>query len=199
MRAGKAFASGASHIFGVGLQALVIAAIVVALAFAAAVVVGSSPAGADSVFAAKGGNGGANGGGGGSGSNAGSTGGAGIDSITVGASGGTALRATQYVYGETVATWSTLGRDYDYVYARVQCFANSSSVATVAIGQQMYDVFQVVKEGTWASFASAFPTTASAGWSGGGGDCTATLLNAVWKGGVRTYSPLASAAFSVAP
>ncbi len=57
MRAGTAIASGARHIIGVSLQALIIAAIVVALAFAAAVVVGSSPSGADSVFAAKGGNG----------------------------------------------------------------------------------------------------------------------------------------------
>ena len=62
MRIGSALASGTRHIIGVSFQALIVAAIVVALAFAAAVTIGSSPTGADSVFAAKGGNGNGNGG-----------------------------------------------------------------------------------------------------------------------------------------
>lgn len=57
MRIGSAVASGTRHIVGVGLQALLIAAIITALAFAAAAATRSAPAGGDSVFAAKGGNG----------------------------------------------------------------------------------------------------------------------------------------------
>jgi hypothetical protein len=63
----------------------------------------------------------------------------------------------------------------------------------------MYDVFRAVKEQGWTAFASDFATTASAGWTGGGADCTATLLNAVWKGGNRHYDPIADASFSVNP
>ncbi len=63
MRAGTAIASGMRHVVGVGLQALLIVAIVAGLAFAAATVVGKAPGGADSVFAAKGGNGHGHGGG----------------------------------------------------------------------------------------------------------------------------------------
>jgi len=57
MRAGSAFASSTRHVVGVGFQALLVVAIVAALAFAAATVVGSAPGGAHSVFAAKGGGG----------------------------------------------------------------------------------------------------------------------------------------------
>ncbi len=57
MRAGTAIASSIRHVVGVGLQALLIALIVAGLAFAVATVAGSAPGGADSVFAAKGGNG----------------------------------------------------------------------------------------------------------------------------------------------
>jgi hypothetical protein len=55
MRIGSAIASGARHIVGVSLQALLMAAIITALVFAAAAVSLSAPAGGDSVFAAKGG------------------------------------------------------------------------------------------------------------------------------------------------
>ncbi len=57
MRAGTAIASGMRHVIGVGLQALLIVAIVAGLAFADATVVGKAPGGADTVFAAKGGQG----------------------------------------------------------------------------------------------------------------------------------------------
>ena len=57
MRIGSAIASGARHVVGVSLQALLMAAIITALVFAAAAVSLSAPAGGDSVFAAKGGNG----------------------------------------------------------------------------------------------------------------------------------------------
>ena len=56
MTAGSAIASSVRHIIGVGLQALLIGAIVVVLAFGVALASGH-PAGASSVFAAKGGNG----------------------------------------------------------------------------------------------------------------------------------------------
>ena len=62
MRAGTAIAVSARHVVGVSLQALLILAIVVALAFAGSIAVGSAPGGAHGVLAAKGGNGNGNGG-----------------------------------------------------------------------------------------------------------------------------------------
>jgi len=56
-------ASTVRHTFGVASEALLILAIVGALVFAAATLSGTRPAGADSVFAARGGNGNGNGGG----------------------------------------------------------------------------------------------------------------------------------------
>jgi hypothetical protein len=191
-------ASTARHTVVALIEALVILAIVGAIVFGAASLAGIRPAGADSVFAAKGGNGGGNSGAN-TGGGGGSTGGGGTDSIVVGSPDGTALRTAGYVYGDTVTTYSTLGRDYDFVYASVQCFANATSVTPVAVGQLMYDVWATVKEQTWTSFTSNFATTASNGWTGGGADCTATLLNATWKGGHRVYDALASASFSVSP
>lgn len=52
MRAYSAITSSTRHVMGVGLQALLIAAIVAALAFAAATLAGGAPAGAKSVLAA---------------------------------------------------------------------------------------------------------------------------------------------------
>ena len=51
MRPTSAIASGTRHVLGVGLQALLIVAIIAALAFAAATLAGKAPAGAGSVFA----------------------------------------------------------------------------------------------------------------------------------------------------
>ena len=51
MRATSTMASGTRHVIGVGFQALLIAAIVAALAFAAATLAGNAPAGAGSVLA----------------------------------------------------------------------------------------------------------------------------------------------------
>ena len=65
MRAGSAIASSTRHVVGVGFQALLVAAIVAALAFAGSTVVGTAPGGAHSVLAARGGNGHGNGAGGG--------------------------------------------------------------------------------------------------------------------------------------
>jgi hypothetical protein len=53
MRAMQAFSSSTRHVVGVGLQALVIAAIIAALTFATAVAVGGNPAGAGSLKAAR--------------------------------------------------------------------------------------------------------------------------------------------------
>ena len=58
MRAGTAFSAGAQDLVGVGLQALLVTMTVVALALATASVVGSAPAGAHTVLAAKGSGGG---------------------------------------------------------------------------------------------------------------------------------------------
>lgn len=57
MRAGSAVSTGARHITGVAAQAILIAAIVASLLFAASILVGRAPAGAESVFAGKGGHG----------------------------------------------------------------------------------------------------------------------------------------------
>ena len=53
MRAGSAIASGARHVTGMAVQALLLVAIVAALVFATAMTVGRGPAGADSVLAAR--------------------------------------------------------------------------------------------------------------------------------------------------
>ncbi len=58
-------ASSTRHVVGVSFQALLVAAIVAALAFAGSTVIGSAPGGAHAVFAARGGNGGGNNGHGG--------------------------------------------------------------------------------------------------------------------------------------
>jgi hypothetical protein len=58
MRVGSLVASSVRHTIGVGLQALLIAVIVAGIVFAGSIVSGAAPSGADSVFAAKGGNGG---------------------------------------------------------------------------------------------------------------------------------------------
>jgi hypothetical protein len=57
MRAGSAITASARHVTGVVTQAIVIAAIVASLAFAAAVAMGQAPTGAGSVLAGKGGHG----------------------------------------------------------------------------------------------------------------------------------------------
>jgi hypothetical protein len=54
MRVGSAITSSTRHIVGVCIQALLIAAIVAALAFATATIVGKAPGGAHSVFARSG-------------------------------------------------------------------------------------------------------------------------------------------------
>jgi len=58
MRVGSAIGAVARHTLGVAAQAFLIVAIVAALVIAAATAIGTGPAGADSVFAARGGNGG---------------------------------------------------------------------------------------------------------------------------------------------
>ncbi len=55
MRAGTAITTSLRHTVGVGIQAVLIAAIATALAFAMATASGGAPGGADSVLAAKGG------------------------------------------------------------------------------------------------------------------------------------------------
>jgi hypothetical protein len=55
MRAGSAITGSARHVSGVVVQAILIAAIVASLLFAASILVGRAPGGAGSVFAGKGG------------------------------------------------------------------------------------------------------------------------------------------------
>ncbi|MFL5721535.1 MAG: hypothetical protein ACJ778_13770 [Chloroflexota bacterium] len=57
MRAGSAISSGVRHATSIGLQALLVSAIVIALMVAIATAAGQAPGGANKVFAAKGGRG----------------------------------------------------------------------------------------------------------------------------------------------
>ena len=99
MRAGTAIASSTRHVVGVGFQALLVAAIVAALAFAGSTVVGTAPGGAHSVLAAKGGNGGGNGHGNGAGGGATTTA---TISVADGPFGGTTIASTNVGGGQTV-------------------------------------------------------------------------------------------------
>jgi hypothetical protein len=195
MRAGSAIASSTRHVVGVGFQALLVVAIVAALVFAAATVVGIAPGGAHSVFAAKGGNGGGNGGGGGSTGSGGSTGG----SYSINLVSGAGLAAVSMSYGATVNTLSSYG-DADPAYARVACTANGTTVTNLWQGALVYDVFQSIREGTWntGGYAS-FNTTGSAAWTGGGADCIASLMTYSIRNADRVWKELASTSFTVAP
>jgi len=107
MRAGSAIASSTRHILGVAVQALLVTAIVVALVIAAATAAGSAPGGANSVFAAKGGNGHGHGpGGGGGGSDA---------SVTV----------PDGVFGGTTTATANPGGDF---WLKARCFQNGTLV-----------------------------------------------------------------------
>src|SRR5512142_529099 len=131
-------------------QALIVGAAVATLAVAAA-----SP-----TFAAKGGNGGGGGGGGGSSAYA----------ISLLAPVGAA--PTVFTFGSSVGTFSSYGST-NPAYARVVCTANSSTVTPLALGSTVYDVFISIREGTWNTGGYAyFDTTLSAGWTGGGADCS---------------------------
>ncbi|MBA3877351.1 MAG: hypothetical protein C0498_10500 [Anaerolinea sp.] len=114
MRIGSAIASSMRHIIGVGLQAFLIAAIVVALAFAAAVVVGSAPAGGDTVFAAKGGNGNGNGGNGGKPAT--------TSSISLNEAGQALSLGSSVTFTTTVGDLT--GTEYPLVY--LACYSTSS-------------------------------------------------------------------------
>ncbi|MGE5156088.1 MAG: hypothetical protein ACM3JP_01155 [Betaproteobacteria bacterium] len=151
MRAGSAFVLSARHIVGVSFQALLVAAIIAALAFAGSTVVGTAPGGANSVLAAKGGNG--NGTGGGHGNGAGGTTTA---SITVpdGPFGGTTTASTNVGGG---------------VWVQEVCIANDGGAlvdyrSTDSNGQA---VLQLGPTPTWSSGAAS--CTASLGaWNGNG-------------------------------
>ena len=100
MRAGSAIASSTRHVVGVGLQALLVAAIVAALAFAGSTVVGTAPGGAHTVLAAKGGNGGGNGHGNGAGGGGATT--AATIIVADGPFGGTTIASTNVGGGQPV-------------------------------------------------------------------------------------------------
>ena len=117
-------------------------------------------------------------------------------SITV---SGTTAAPVSFTYGSTVATYSTYGKA-DPLYVRVLCTANSSTQTTLAIGATVYDVYKVIKQGTWnTSGYAAFDTSTSPAWTGGGADCTAFLRTYVMHNADRVWKTLASAAFTVNP
>lgn len=121
MRAGTAITSGTRHIVGVGLQAFLVTAIVASLAFAVATAAGSAPGGADSVFAARGGNANGNGGNASGGSPAATS------SISLNEAGQTLNLGSSVTF--TTSVGDLTGNEYALVY--LKCVA----AETVVYGQ----------------------------------------------------------------
>jgi hypothetical protein len=91
-------------------------------------------------------------------------------------------------YGDTVTTSSRLARDYYLVYVRLMCRQSGSVVMEKWVN---------IKTGDWTTGGRASFTLAGQNWDGGGASCQADLLNAVVRGGKRTYKTLASADLAV--
>lgn len=91
-------------------------------------------------------------------------------------------------YGDTVTTVSRLARDYYLVYVRLTCRQSGDAVLEKWVN---------IKTGDWTTDGRASFTLAGQNWDGGGAACRADLLQAVMKGGQRTYKVLASADLSV--
>lgn len=92
------------------------------------------------------------------------------------------------MYGDTVKTHATLGRDYYLVYVRLTCTQSGKDVMTK---------WQNIKTGDWTTDGYASYTLGGQQWDGGGASCQADLLNAVMKGNQRVYKVLATSGLSV--
>lgn len=181
MQARSAAASVVRHIGGAAAEALLIAALValLALVLSPVYVPAKFLAGTETTLAAKGGNH------------------AGTYSIAIVGPAGAAPTVVRY--GSVVTTLSTYG-NADPAYARLRCTANDSTLTNLATGDQVYDVFKSIREGSWntGGYAS-FDTTVSPAWTGGGADCTASLMTARMHNADRVWKTLASISFSVMP
>jgi hypothetical protein len=171
-------ASTVRHAIGVGLEALLLVAIVAALAFGVALASGH-PAGAGSVFAAKGGNGG---------------GGQTAPYIALAAVDGLAAAATQPSLGDTVTFTVTVPSNVNNPRVELQCFQSG----TIVYGETG-SVDQATGDGLDPLGYNGFVL-------GGGGsiwlsvrgpaDCTANLFYFGQHAGVQTFNVIASTNFS---
>ena len=172
MKAVSTAASTLRHTFGVALEALLILAIAGALVFGAALATGLRPAGADSVFAARGGNG--NGGGNG-----------GASAIWIDQS---SLRSTD----ATLHFQDSLGFGYTSDSAtsiQLQCFQPVGSDALV------FSDFRMLFEGG-VGYGEPFTLGPSLAWTGGEASCTGILGHRSNSG---RYMVEATVDFPVAP
>ena len=112
--------------------------------------------------------------------------------VTVGAA------PTAVTYGSSVTTLSVYG-SVDPDYARVSCVANSSTITTLGQGVAVYDVFKTIRQGTWNTGGYASFVLSSPAWTGGGADCTASLMTYVMHKADRIWKTLATTTFSALP
>jgi len=161
-------ASTVRHTFGVAFEALLILAIVGALVFAAATLTGARPAGADSVFAARGGNGNGNGNGG----------------------GGPTASISLVEPGRLAATssWPSVGSDVSFA---VSANVNERDLYSLWVanecfqdGVKVYAEYQPARDGTSGPFTLS--------WAAGAASCTAYVwlfpdVGDVLSGGTITY------------
>ena len=170
MKAVSTAASTLRHTFGVASEALLILAIAGALVFAAATLNGTRPAGADSVFAARGGNG--NGGAGGSG------GGGPTASIALVEPGRLAATSSWPSVGSDVSfavSANVKERDLYSLWVANECFQD---------GVKVYAEYQPARDGTSGPFTLS--------WADGAASCTAYVwlfpdVGNVLSGGTTTY------------
>ena len=191
MRAGTAIATTLRHTVGVGIQALLIAAIVAALAFAMATVSGGAPGGADSVLAAKGG--------------------------PAGGGGSTSWIALAQPEGLAAAAQVTLGSNVTFAAGypsntrnprvEVLCYQASDpsglALFDPARGYLVYgetgDIGQALGDGTSPLGYNGFLLGGGmSAWllNGGSADCVANLFYFGKSAGTQTFNILASTSFA---
>ena len=192
MRAGTAIATTLRHTVGVGVQAVLIAAILAALALATATVSGAAPGGADSVLAAKGGSGGSGG----------STTAPWIELAQVSgfASSGPAL-------GGTVTFAAGYPGNIRDPRVEVLCYQQSDpsglALYDPARGYLVYgetgDIGQALGDGTSPLGYNGFLLGGGmSAWllNGGSADCVANLFYFGQRAGKQTFNILASTSFA---
>ena len=193
MRAGTAIAASGRHVISVGLQALLVAAIISALAIATATVAGSGPAGAKSVLAARGG-------GGGSGDST-------ADPWITLASGDGFAAAAQPSLGSTVTFAAGYPSNTKNPRVEVLCYQQSDpsglALYDPARGFLVYgetgDIGQALGDGTSPLGYNGFLLGGGmSAWllNGGSADCTANLFYFGQHAGTQTFNVLASTYFA---
>jgi hypothetical protein len=172
MRAASFIALGARHFTGVALQALLIAAIVAALAFAVASVTGSGPAGANGTFAGR----------------------AKTASIELSSVNGRLASSVQPTLGDTVYFDVVVPSNVNNPRVEVMCYQSGDVVygETGSVGQATGD-------GTDSLGYSGFLLGGGGSlWkdNGGAADCVAKLFYFGQKAGKQTFNVLDTTNFS---